>query len=282
MASASKQQSSQKSEPSEPIFSSPLGPAFNNLFGIPMRYDPKRGGFEVGGQPGTNLSDPNNFEWRGRKEASQEWDQGTGRDFAPQIFGPETFGVLADQLAPTGGAGMTGYAAQAQQGLDQMINLFDQSILPGLEELVGTGFRTDATPIAEQMLRQFQQETIPGLAEQYSFLGGGGSTLSSDFGAAASRAGGDIFSNIGGLQTQLDEAASGRRMEGMELASILGSERVAAPLEAAGAIRAEELAARPGGQLLSFLEQLMGIEREPVLQGNYAQGSSSGSSWTAI
>lgn len=257
MASAggggSKSSSKQSSRPSTPIFSTPLGPTFNNLFGVPTRMSKRGGGFVVAGAPGS----------------------GKGSfDFANQLFSPESFDMLGDQLAPVQGGDQ--FAPAALQGFDQALGLFDENIFPALQELTSTGFRTSAEPIAQQQLERFQQEVVPGLAEQFSFLGGGGSVLSSDFGAAAAREGGNILSDIGALQVGLDEAAAGRRQAGLGEAALLGTQRAALPLDFGEAFRQEELAGRPGGQLLSFLDQLAGIvERDPIVQANVSTGKSS-------
>ena len=261
---------SQLSYPLPPVYTSPAGSLVNNLFGVPTRYDPTRGGFTISGAPGGGGGGGQGDFWNNLMGGSG------GFNFANPIFTPDSFAVLRDQLDPVGDSP---FLSQALGGLDSALGLYDETLLPGVRDLANTGFRTDVSPIAEQMLRQFQGELIPGLAEKFSFLGGGGQTLSSDFGAAAARAGGDLFSDIGALQVGADEAAAGRRVGGLELGGLLGQERAALPLEVgAGAIGIENmwqnfiLSQRPGGQLISFIERLLGVERDPIVQPNVSIG----------
>jgi hypothetical protein len=204
---------------------SPVTGVLANLFDVGVGYG--QGGLYLGG---------NNFS------------------LANQAFGPESFTSINQLLQPQQLMGFErGLGGVGQSGLD----LFNQQGLPALQELLGTGFRTDVDPIRQEELRRFRRETVPGIAEQFAGQTG---TFSTDFLSAVTNAGADISSQIGALQTQLDEAASGRRAE-----ALLGG-GLSAPAEFGAAqstlgeqLRLQEQGATEGGQALALLQALSGV-----------------------
>ena len=257
-AGGSSNQSSQ-SAPSRPIYTNPLGIAFGNLFGQNYDFNKKRGGFRLG-TPG------------GDDEAG----------FANQIFGPDMFDSLGDQLDPVDNSL---FADMATQNLGITNDLFQNTLLPGAEELASTGFRTDLAPITAQSLRLFNEEIIPGLANQFGMLGGGGQNqLSSDFGAAAAREGAGIATDLGALNVQLSESAADRRTQGLGLAGELGQMSAAFPSALGSDILALNeqnfdfsLLQREGGQLMNLFNNLMGVTQPDPILGQVSSGTGSSS-----
>src|SRR5690606_5455272 len=111
--------------------------------------------------------------------------------------------------------------------------------------------------------RNFQMETLPGLREQ--FLGQTGS-FSSDFLGSAAQAGAVMWTELGAIQAELDEAAAQRRATGLPVASQLALARQDLPIAVAnsaldfgGRSRLAQEALRPGGRVLDVLGLLGGM-----------------------
>ena len=188
--------------------------------------------------------------------------------FPSSIFGTNQREAIRDWLNPLPFSdleqqAMDLFGTDVESQYRQTAGLFDDLILPGAAELVTTGFRTDIDPIRQMMLREFEQNTIPGLREQ--FLGQTGS-FSSDFLGSTARAGGDMYTQLGALQTELDEAAAQRRATGLPLLSQLSLARQDLPMAVANAAldfggrsRLSQEALRPGGRTLDVLGILTGL-----------------------
>lgn len=188
--------------------------------------------------------------------------------FPTSIFGREQREAIRDWLTPLG------FSDLEQQGMDlfgedvgdqyrKTAGLFDDIIMPGAQELVTTGFRTDIDPIRQAMLREYEQSTVPDIREQ--FLGQSGS-FSTDFLGSVNRAGSDLYTNLGAIQAELDEAAAQRRATGLPLASQLALARQDLPMAVAnattdfgGRTRLAQEALRPGGRTLDVLGLLTGM-----------------------
>jgi len=95
-----------------------------------------------------------------------------------------------------------------------MQGLFNNTIIPGATQLAQTGFPTSIAPVQQAALRQFYRQDVPALANQFAGQTG---TFSTDFLNQLGQTAGDIETNLGALQTQLDEAAAGRRVQGLGL-----------------------------------------------------------------
>lgn len=207
------------------------------------------------------------------------------------LFGQEQLDAIRGLLTPLPMTELerglpTQMAQQALGNLGGFEQFFGANILPGLEELTQTGFRTDIDPIRQLAQRRFERETIPGLREQFAGQTG---TFSTDFLNSIAQSGADIHTQLGALQTELDEAASSRRATGLPLAQQLLLSRAAAPLTIGSDItrllaggRAAEESNTPGARALSLFSQLAGMG-QPSLQGPFAQGflPSSGTSTLA-
>lgn len=264
----SSDESENKSTPRDPEFTNPLGLAFMNLFGVPVSFNPKNQSFGISGDIG---------------------QQGSSL-FAHRMFGPDDFGLLRDQLGPVQDSPFANLALQNLPGADQAfgsaIDFLNQSVIPGLDR---AGQVTDIAPIQAQQMRLFNQQIVPELANQFGFLGGGGQNLlSSDFGAAVAREGGNIATNLGALQFQAEEAAADRMLQAGQIGAGvattlggLGAQRAAFPTALGQDLLALQeqnldfqLLNRPGGLLLNFLNNLMGVTQpDPLLLGNISRGS---------
>jgi hypothetical protein len=230
--------------PSSPLITSPLGVAFNNLFGVPVsfkhknKFNPQGDAFAISGDVGSEGK----------------------TNIAPQIFEPEDFLALKDQLDPVP------ESIFEQLGRSNLLGsqaLFED-LVPTVRDISSTGLRTDIAPIVEREQNRFSQEIIPELANQFGFLGGGGSVLSSDFGAAAAREASNLGFNLGGIQAELDEAAAGRRLQGVQLQEELATTAASFPVALGRDILSlseanfdQTLLQRPGGQLLNFFNNLI-------------------------
>jgi len=267
MASSGGGESSNKSTPSSPLITSPLGVAFNNIFGVPTSFKEKPW-------------------WGGQGDAfmiSGNVGEEGGTNIAPQIFDENSFASLTDQLDPVP---QSIFSQLGELNLLGAQDLF-ADLVPTVKDISSTGLRTDISPIAAREENRFFNEIIPELAGQFAQLGGGSSVLTSDFGAAAAREGSNLAFNLGGLQSQLDENAADRRLAGVELQQQLGTTAASFPVALGKDILAlneanfdQELLFRPGGQFLNFLNNLVGVaERDPVLQGNFTTGSQSSSNF---
>lgn len=127
-----------------------------------------------------------------------------------------------------------------------------------LLELLSTGFRTDIAPIVAGEQYRLANETAPGLAERFS-----GALQGSGFANSLAQAGEDLGMYLGEKQVELDEAASGRRVQGLNMAPGLFT----APLDlqtgyaqAMGAAGDRWLARHPGARQLGALPGLANIE----------------------
>jgi hypothetical protein len=274
---------SQKSVPASPISGNPMAALLANLFGVPASLDVKRGAFALG--------DPTT---RHRFTGIGE-DPTSGFGLSQPIFGTDTFQSLRDQLAPAAQVYtpelIEALSGAGVGGLGNALNLFGGSINPALEELVGTGFETDVAgmfePIRSRAIQQLTDVTAPQLAQQ--FVGGTGSAVgpfSSDFLASLTRAAGGVETSLAAQQAEMEmaaaEAAAGRRVQGLPLAAELGVLGADLPMGFAqdllglsSAARAEELAGRPGGQLLQLLDALVGLP-EVTTPGQVSKGESKG------
>lgn len=254
----------QESAPTRPVFTDPLSLAFQGLFGTgDFRFSQRQGGF-IMADPGDNrIIDP----------------------FASQIFGDQNFASLGDQLNPVGQSPFSQLATQNLFGADQAfsdtIDFFQNTLLPEATNIGQTGLPTDIDSIIAQQMNQFNQQIIPDLANQFAFLGGGGNNiLSSDFGAAAANAGGDLSANLGALQFQADESAAERQLQGLQLAGAFGQTipdlaQIQAALPAAvgsDILSLDEqnfdlsLLQQPGGQFMNLLSNLLNIiQTEPIV-----------------
>lgn len=146
-----------------------------------------------------------------------------------------------------------------------------EGLFPFLEDFVATGRPTDITPIADAEINRLLTETAPSLAENFAGLLG-----SSGFENALARAGGDVGFNLGAIQAQLDEAATGRALEALGIAPGIfeaPSNLLAGFAEALGSsgqrFRERKESARPGGRILQFLPALLAGE---TAQGFVAPG----------
>ncbi|KKK78425.1 hypothetical protein LCGC14_2843690, partial [marine sediment metagenome] len=97
---------------------------------------------------------------------------------------------------------------QSEQLLGGQQGLFDQDILPLLQELSRTGLRTDTAGIREAALRGFERETVPLALEQ----------LSGDFGLRSTgtrnllvEQGRDLEADLAGIEFEASELANQRR-----------------------------------------------------------------------
>jgi len=253
-----------ESEPRNPEFTNPLSLAFANLFGMGTAFNSDTNTYMLTGAQSTDPSQQTKTDWMGNQYTVQdgEFKQGNAQ-FANQIFTPDTFNALTDQLNPV-----------TQGGGSQNVRSALDSFSGFSQDLAKTGFKTDIDPIRQQMLREFQQQTVPDLANQFSTLGGGGQNAPfSDFNQAAIRAGGDMFTNLGALDFQASESAADRRQQGLSfLGQMPGLESDALALQEQNFDF--QLLSRPGGQLLNFFNNLMGVTQpDPLLLGNSSSGS---------
>lgn len=210
----------------------------------------------AGGYPG--LDDSGNPTWTSLTPA--QWNEKYG---GLGLFGPDQLQAFQDYLEPrplndaeVSARDMLS-GDKAQQLLDQALGNLNSTVLPGLQRLAETGFRTptpdlysaDQLGLAEQLARTgnragledaastyMNREVAPGLAARYGAqLGSSGSDFggellnqarlfSADIADRVSQnqiAGqglwGDMTSTQGLLDSQLSEAAASRRAQGLPL-----------------------------------------------------------------
>lgn len=139
------------------------------------------------------------------------------------------------------------------------------------QELAETGLRTDIDPIRQAAVRALRRETAPLLAERFAAQTG---TFGTDFGRALADASADVETELGALQTQLDEAAAARRQTGAQLAANLG----VLPAEFAGTLfnlgetqRLAQEEIRPGARLFRAFQILSGLG-QPGATGAFQTG----------
>lgn len=138
-------------------------------------------------------------------------------------------------------------------------------------ELARTGLRTNIDPIRQAAVRQLRRETAPMLAEQFARQTG---TFATDFLNSLNQAAGDVETNLGALQVELDEAAAQRRKEGAILASTLGTvpAAFAGDLFATGEqMRALQESLQPGARLFNALQIFSGLT-QPGATGAHVLG----------
>lgn len=295
---------SSSSEPRDPTFLNPVGGVLANLFGVGTTTSSEGIALAPGGQAPTSFflrndetgvlqpfnppqqqggevpsgiaglgkeagpTDPSSFSVPEGFTVVPGGSQFTG-DFASQVFGPGSFEPIADLLTMENPfAGVAG-ALGAQGSIESLTS----GLLGTLNEGLETGFRTDIDPIREAALRDFQQEIIPGISEQFATQTG---SFSSDFLGAQTRAGADLFSELGALQTQLDEAAAGRRTDLTALAPGV----LQAPAEIAGGLLnlgAQLNLETPGGRALNLAQILGGLQPTSAIpRGNESESKQTG------
>jgi hypothetical protein len=266
----SSDESKNESEPRDPEFTNPLGLAFLNLFGIPTGWAEDNASFGITG----NVGAPG------------------ASTFAPRLFTPDMFNRLTDQLDPVPMSEFERMARQGVQGADNAfgsaMGLFQNSLFPAVGR-AASGKPTDIQPIIDQQMRMFRNQIMPEISNQFGFLGGGGQNqLTGDFGESLARAGGDIATNLGALRFQAEESAADRMLQALQFGgnigtgfANLGAQRAAFPAALGSDIFAlsqqnfdQQLLQRPGGQLLNFFNNLMGVTQpDPLLLGNISSGS---------
>lgn len=154
---------------------------------------------------------------------------------------------------------------------DEVQQLLTGPIRDPLLDLLQTGFRTDISPIVEAEQHRLLTETAPALAERFA-----GALQGSGFANALSQSGEDLGIYLGERQAELDEAASGRRLQGLNMAPSLFT----APLDlqlgyaqAVGAAGDRWLARHPGARQLAALPGLVQAE---TAQGFFLPGFQGG------
>ena len=172
-----------------------------------------------------------------------------GRGGAPfnqlsgQAFFADDFLSVRDQLQNTAGLGQ-GFGPEFEQGLArQAVSDFQNTVLPGAQELAETGFRTSASDV-------IRNDLLPQLREDSAFLGGSG--FESDLNA-------NIIRQSLSAQVGLDEAAAGRRAEGLGFLQGLPLDFGADIGAFEAGARDRELQGREGNQVLNLLFAAAGL-----------------------
>jgi hypothetical protein len=131
-----------------------------------------------------------------------------------------------------------------------------------LMDLLRTGFKTDIQPIVNAENQRFFNETIPGVAERFA-----GNLDSSGFEQALAQSAEDMGIYLGEREFDANEAASGRRMEGLKMAPGLFTLPLDFQLgygQALGSagerFRTRKESVRPGFRQLQAFPTLAGIE----------------------
>ena len=252
------------SQPSDASFLNPAGGVLSNLFGVGTNIS-KFGGIGQFGPIGSEVPRKN----QGSDPIS----------FANQAFGPGSFESIADLLNPNQNLG-AGNAFNALTNSGELFSQIDQLIsgqfLPALSEGLETGFRTDIDPIREQAEREFRRSTVPQIQEQFAAQTG---SFATDFLGSVTGAAGDIHTNLGALQSQLDEAASGRRTallgQGAGLAQQAG--QVGLNLAGSSLNLGEQLIldSTQGGRAATVLQMLAGLQPTSAIpRGNISTSAS--------
>lgn len=200
-------------------------------------------------------------------------DQDAGFNFAGPVVGPRAgegisgpggarFDPISDFLLNPLQIGALGETAREFADVSAAPSLADflrtsGTISDTIREALTTGFRTDVAPIAAEARRQFFGSTVPDIAERFAGTAG---ISSGDFGRNLTTAAGDLESRLGSLQTELDEAASGRRLAASQFAPNAALITASGPAALAGEFarveelfRTQEEATRPGARILDFI-----------------------------
>ena len=196
---------------------------------------------------------------------------------------PDTLlGNILDQLSPDFNTGVSGARDFLSQGLGQGSGVIDAAgqATRTLSEGLETGFKPDLQPVIEAANRNFFEEIVPQLGEQNVALQEGVGPFSTDLSSSLLRAGTDLSTDLGALETQLQSQAGQTRAS---LAGISGTvlnqlgqqpfNLSSGALDAGAQVALEGTAAGRQSQLL----QLLTGQINPV-QGNQQGGSSSSGS----
>lgn len=267
---------SARSNTTAPTFINPLTGVLANLFGLQTALSPTTGGIVLGtpgqggltaiptfgeqGDPfsGSLIEDrfvPGKKKKFGgiftpisgsRTSGGKTIPGGESAPFSGRAFFPEDFLSLRDQLEAPENLLPGGFGQDIISQALSNLGIFQNTIIPGAQELAETGFRTSASDL-------ISNDILPQLREENILLGGQG--FESDFQANALR-------QALSAQVGLDEAAAGRRTQGLSLFQQLAG----FPLDF-GADLAEfedieqqrEVGNRPGSQILNLLFAAAGL-----------------------
>jgi hypothetical protein len=198
---------------------------------------------------------------RGGKQGFQP-DPGGRSLFTNQVFDRDSFANLAGITDPI----------SARRGIIDTSGLLDRTS-DFQRELMDTGLKTDIQPAVDLSSRLFREEFVPGALEQFGIRGL--DARDSDVSSALLREGSRRATELGALDLDLQEAATGRRMQGAQGASgLLGLESQALGLEAQALANA--FAESPAGQLLNRFLQLTGINTQAGGVGSSKSKSAGG------
>lgn len=168
------------------------------------------------------------------------------------------------------------------QRLSGTVDRIEENLLPSVDELLSTGFRTDIDPIVAEEMRRLREETAPALGARYRT-----SLRSSGFDNATGQAIEDLGVRLGTLAFNADEAAAARRSNAITSGAAGNAYQLPLNLELGGALvtgsageraRGRFEGTRPGGRLLSGLGTLAGIEQG----GGFVQEGSGGGGITDL
>ena len=157
-------------------------------------------------------------------------------------------------------------ASPFNQQLNETTGRIESNLLPSVDELLSTGFRTDTAPLIAEERRRYQDEILPDTAERFrTALTGSG------FQSNVAKSMEDLGVRLGTLQFEADEAAAGRRSNAILSGGASQAYQTPLNLLLGGALttgsagertRGRVESVRPGARLYDALLGLGGLESQ--------------------
>lgn len=215
--------------------------------------------------PGVETNQPQLWQWmQSQPNAGQA---------SPTLFDYSNMQKIVDFLQnpqEIGAAGVFARSDEGPMGLSELERMYQDyvtgsqatqgALLEGLE----TGFKTDVEPIREAAMYQLMNETMPALAEGFAGTAG---LASSDFARSLAEAGAGMETELGALETGLQENAAARRTEIAQAMPSLAATMLMTPSAWASGLagteaemRQQEEMASEGGRLYQSFLTMMGLD----------------------
>lgn len=176
---------------------------------------------------------------------------------------------LTDLVNPGINPAISSGGVDILQQLGQLGGVAGSNLLlgPGLDtfqEGLQTGFKPDLQPVIDQASRAFFNEIVPQLGQSNVALQEGVGPFSTDLSGQLVKAGSGLATNLGALETQLQNDAGQRRAELAALSGTFAGNLSGVPQGAAsGALQLGEeqvLAGTLGGRQAQLLQLLAGLQ----------------------
>jgi hypothetical protein len=185
--------------------------------------------------------------------------------------------LMNPNINPAIGGALSGLGA-SEQGSGLANQLLGGNIAPAFAEGLNTGFKPDLQPIIDEAKRGFFQDIVPQLGQQNVALQEGVGPFSTDLSSQLLQAGTDMQTQLGALETGLQERAGDRRSDLLSLSDLITNQLFNSNTDAARnrLNLGEQLASvgTVGGRQATLLQLLAGQIPSGPIQAS-RQGSSS-------